>query len=57
MADHTYFIGTESVYLDADGNPRPELFLNDKLHQSRAGYACWSSLIKSHLDTVLDGAE
>jgi len=35
---NTYFIGTESIYLDANGNPRPELFVADKLHLSRDGY-------------------
>ena len=54
---HTHFIGTESVYLNAAGQPRPELFRKDKLHLSREGYKLWAAAIKSHLDTVLDGAE
>jgi hypothetical protein len=54
-ADHTYFIGTESVYFDATGRPRPDLFRNDKLHQNRNGYVRWTAAIKSHLDTVLNG--
>ena len=54
--ENTYFIGTESIYVDADGRPRPELFRNDKLHLSRDGYIRWAAAIKSHLDTVLDGA-
>jgi len=55
-ADNTYFIGTESVFLDAEGKPRPEFFCDDKLHQNRDGYVRWAAVIKSHLDTVLDGS-
>ncbi len=55
--DNTYFIGTESIFLDAAGKPRPELFLEDKLHLNRDGYVRWAAAIKSHLDTVLDGSD
>ena len=50
-------IGTESVYLDAKGKPRPQLFREDRLHLNRDGYVCWAAVIKSHLDTVLDGSD
>ncbi|HUF63780.1 MAG TPA: GDSL-type esterase/lipase family protein [Verrucomicrobiales bacterium] len=53
---HTYFIATESVYLDAENEPREGLFLEDALHQNQAGYDRWAAVIKSHLDTVLGGA-
>lgn len=55
-AKSTYFIGTESVFLNAKGKPRPELFRADKLHQNREGYVRWTAVIKSHLDAVLSGA-
>ena len=54
---NTWFIGTESLFLGSDGQPRPELFREDELHLSRDGYVQWSAAIKSHLDTVLGGAE
>jgi hypothetical protein len=54
--ENTYFIGTESIFLDAAGKPRPELFVEDALHLNREGYVRWAAAIKSHLDTVLDGA-
>lgn len=54
--DNTWFIGTESVYLDAQGQPRPELFIEDRLHLNRDGYIRWAAAIKSQLDTVLNGA-
>lgn len=52
----TYFIGTESIYLDGEGQPRPELFRDDRLHLNRDGYMRWAAIVKSHLDTVLGGA-
>jgi hypothetical protein len=54
--DNTWFIGTESIYLDPDGQPRPDLFVDDKLHLNPDGYQLWAAAIKSHLDTVLGGA-
>tara|TARA_B110000908_G_scaffold128047_1_gene150302 strand:+ start:10236 stop:10955 length:720 start_codon:yes stop_codon:yes gene_type:complete len=53
---NTYFIGTESIYLDAQGKPRTELFMADKLHLNRDGYIRWAAAIKSQLDTALNGA-
>ena len=55
-SENTYFIGTESVFLDAAGEPRPELFVEDQLHQNRNGYILWTAAIKAHLDAVLGGA-
>ncbi|MBM80772.1 MAG: hypothetical protein CMJ78_09280 [Planctomycetaceae bacterium] len=49
-----YFIGTESVYFDANDKPRADLFVDDKLHLNQGGYDRWGAVIKSHLDTVLD---
>jgi hypothetical protein len=51
-----YFIGTESVFLDAQGEPRNEFFVEDKLHLNEQGYTLWSSAIKSQLDSVLGGS-
>lgn len=53
--ENTHFLGTESIFLNAEGKPKPELFVSDKLHLSPAGYAVWAAAIKSHLDTVLNG--
>jgi lysophospholipase L1-like esterase len=35
------FIDVGRIFLGADGLPRPELFLDDKLHLNEAGYAVW----------------
>ena len=55
--EKTHFIGTESIFLDAEGKPKAELFVSDKLHLNQAGYTLWAAAIKSHLDSVLDAAE
>ncbi len=52
--DKVFFIDTESLYLGADGKPRDELFLKDKLHQNRDGYIVWKDAIKAHLDRVMN---
>jgi hypothetical protein len=49
----TYFIPTASHFLKADGTPRPELFVEDRLHLNEAGYQMWSTLIRRRLDDVL----
>lgn len=49
----TYFIPTASHFLNADNTPRPELFVEDKLHLNEAGYHLWSTLIRRRLDDVL----
>lgn len=54
---NTHFIGTESIFLSADGRPNPKWYVSDKLHLSPAGYSVWSAAIKSHLDTVLNGPQ
>ncbi len=56
-SENTYFIGTESIFLDGAGEPHPELFVEDQLHQNRNGYILWTAAIKAHLDAVLDGAK
>lgn len=50
---NTFFIKTATSYLTANGEPRSELFLKDKLHQNQQGYELWSSLIKHSLSSVV----
>jgi lysophospholipase L1-like esterase len=38
-----------SAMLDASGQPRPELYADDQLHLSRAGYALWTARVRPHL--------
>lgn len=49
---NTYFIAIAAHYLDPEGNPRSELFVDDKLHLNSDGYDLWSTLIRRRLDEV-----
>lgn len=51
--DNVHFIATESFFLNANGEPRDEFFLKDKLHLNRDGYIQWKAVIKTNLDSVL----
>lgn len=48
-----YLIETASEYLNSEGKPRGELFIQDQLHQNQQGYDIWASLIKKRLGEVL----
>ncbi|MGI9469896.1 MAG: GDSL-type esterase/lipase family protein [Rubripirellula sp.] len=50
---NTYFIATAEHYLDPLGNPRTELFVDDRLHLNEAGYDLWGTLIRRKLDETL----
>jgi hypothetical protein len=52
LAD-TYFIDTEALYLNENGEPKEELFISDKLHLNEEGYDVWTGAIKAGLDKVL----
>ena len=43
------FIDVNSKMLDSNGNPRPELFLNDMLHMKQGGYDIWIKEITPQL--------
>jgi lysophospholipase L1-like esterase len=49
----TWFIKTESAFLDENGKPKDELFRDDKLHLTEKGYAVWTDIIRKELDKVL----
>ncbi|WP_160111223.1 GDSL-type esterase/lipase family protein [Algoriphagus boritolerans] len=42
------FIDTWAALIDAEGNPRPELFLEDQLHLNENGYELWTRIFKSY---------
>ena len=39
------YIDVWPLLLDANGQPRSELFTEDKLHLNSAGYDCWATAI------------
>ncbi len=46
---NTTYIDIYPLMLDANGNPRKELFLSDMLHMNKDGYAIWEKAIQPHL--------
>jgi len=47
------YIDVATPMLGANGEPKPEIFLNDNLHMKPEGYAIWTQAVKP----VLDAAE
>ena len=47
---HVEFIDVATPMLGADGQPRAELFIEDRLHMSRAGYELWRGVVAPYLD-------
>ena len=50
---NTVYVTTQNKYLNPQGEPRPELFVKDRLHQNKDGYAIWSSVFKDSLEKNL----
>lgn len=44
------YVDVFTPMLDAQGQPRSELFGPDGLHMNRAGYALWTRILAPHLD-------
>ncbi len=51
---NTFFVTTQSKYLNEQGEPIPELFVKDMLHQNKDGYAIWASILKDALGKHLN---
>ena len=43
------YIDVFGPMLGTDGKPRPELFVEDKLHMNEQGYALWKRIVAPHL--------
>ncbi len=43
------YIDTFDAMLGADGKPRDEFFLKDRLHCNAAGYKVWAEIVRPHL--------
>jgi lysophospholipase L1-like esterase len=43
--DNVTYVDTATPLLDADGQPRKELFRNDQLHLNEKGYAIWNKIL------------
>lgn len=44
------YLDTWKALTDAQGNPRPELYLQDQLHLNSEGYAIWNGIFKSYFN-------
>ncbi|MCK7556765.1 GDSL-type esterase/lipase family protein [Chitinophaga sedimenti] len=44
-----HFINIYDAMLDASGQPRPELFVEDMLHMKPEGYAIWQKIMQPYL--------
>lgn len=45
-----FYIDVFSEMLDAEGQPREELFIGDRLHMNEAGYRIWREAVRPHLE-------
>ena len=43
-----FYVDVFTPMLGPNGRPRPELFLDDGLHLSAAGYGLWATILKQH---------
>ena len=43
------FVDVWSPMLGANGEPKPEIFLDDKLHLNEKGYAIWTKVLEKYL--------
>jgi lysophospholipase L1-like esterase len=47
------FIDVFPHMLGDDGQPKPDIFLDDKLHMNGRGYAIWKRVVGEHLKTLV----
>jgi lysophospholipase L1-like esterase len=45
----TAYIDVFSAMIDEKGNPKADLFVDDRLHMNKKGYAIWVQVIEPHL--------
>ena len=50
------FVDIVKPMLGADGQPREELFLKDRLHMNANGYALWNDALRPHLEKLTPGS-
>jgi lysophospholipase L1-like esterase len=48
--DKSKFIDVFPAMLGTNGQPRPDIFVGDRLHMNPKGYAIWTSIIGPYLD-------
>jgi lysophospholipase L1-like esterase len=48
--DRITYVSVEKAMLGSDKLPRPDLFIADGQHMTRAGYEIWTDIIRPHLE-------
>ena len=48
-APHLHFIDVFTHMLGPDGLPKPDIFVDDRLHMNAEGYKLWTGLLRPHL--------
>ena len=43
------YIDVYAAMLGADGQPKPDIFVEDRLHMNPKGYAIWRAIVGPHL--------
>ncbi|MDH3711675.1 MAG: hypothetical protein OER04_17425 [Cyclobacteriaceae bacterium] len=46
---HATFVDIFQAMLDSQGQPRPDIFIEDNLHMNSQGYAIWRGILLPHL--------
>jgi len=54
---NVWFVDINAVLADADGEPRPNLYLDDKLHPSAWGYVAIAGVLKPAVDAAWRATE
>ncbi len=50
--ERLHFVDVSTAMLGANGRPRPEIFVPDRLHLNEKGYELWRSILEADLTTV-----
>ena len=50
--ENLYFIYTVPEFLDENGQPKPEWFVEDQLYLNTKGYEVWNRIIKGEIEKV-----
>lgn len=50
------FIDVHPGMMGEDGQPKPDIFLKDRLHMNEKGYAIWKEIVGAHLKTIATDA-
>lgn len=48
--DRITYVSVEKAMLGPHGMPRPDLFIEDGQHMTRAGYEIWTDIVRPHLE-------